>query len=207
MPARIDHTGKRFGKLVVLKRMPQQKYEKAKYLCQCDCGNQIVVNSSNLSTGHAKSCGCIVKKHGLSHKERLYNIWVGMKQRCRDINSPDYYRYGGRGICVCKEWDNDYLSFRKWALQNGYDDTLSIDRVDSNGNYEPGNCRWETFVIQNNNKSGNRIVNYGGEELTLAEFARKCNIPYRIVNQRIQRGWDIRRIVSTPVKEVRINAT
>jgi hypothetical protein len=91
-------------------------------------------------------------KHGFSDKERLYNIWHSMKQRCLYENGKDYPRYGGRGITVCKEWENDYPAFRSWALSHGYDDSLSIDRINVNGNYEPSNCRWADAKLQANNR-------------------------------------------------------
>lgn len=197
---KVDHSGERFGNLLALKKLPQKPYTKAKYLCRCDCGKETIVTGSNLITGHVSSCGCLVKKHGLTHKERLYNIWVGMKQRCRDKNSKDYPNYGGRGISVCLEWNNDYLAFKQWALSNGYNDSLSIDRIKSDGNYEPSNCRWATYITQNNNLKSNRVISFQGEEKTLSEWASAFKIPYRIVNQRFQRGWSLERIRSTPVQ-------
>lgn len=194
-----DHCGERFGKLVAVKRMPI-KCGKTKYLCVCDCGNEVIISGSNLVSGHSSSCGCLIEKHGKAKKERLYNIWVGMKQRCRDPKSSDYPHYGGKGISVCDEWIDNYAAFRKWALANGYSDDLSIDRIESDGNYEPSNCRWATSIIQNNNLTSNRIIAFRGEEKTLSEWAREYNLPYEIVNQRFQRGWDVERIFTTPIK-------
>jgi len=204
MPAKTDYTGQKFGSLLVIKRLPQEPYTKAKYMCICDCGNETIVSGSNLVTGHAESCGCKVIKHGLAHKERLYNIWVGMRQRCRDKNSKDYPNYGGRGISVCSEW-NDYLTFRKWALENGYQDNLSIDRINSDGNYKPSNCRWESYINQNNNKTDNVTIKYLGENKTLAEWAKIFNIPYKTVISRRFRGWDIKRILTTPARRYKID--
>ncbi len=199
MPAKIDYSGYKFGKLTVVNKLQQKSYEKAKYYCVCDCGTEVIVSGSNLVTGHTKSCGCLTVKHGLARKERLYNIWVGMRQRCRDKKSKDYPRYGGRGISVCKEW-NDYDTFRNWALNSGYNDTFSIDRINVNGNYEPSNCRWESTEAQNNNKTNNTSCEFNGETHTLAEWARIFKIPYRIVVQRHSRNWDIKRILTTPVR-------
>lgn len=128
------------------------------WLCSCDCGNKVYVKTTDLTHGIKKSCGCLQLISGHSNYKygcrtnRLYTIWKGMKARCLNINDKYYYLYGGKGISICKEWINDFASFQLWALNNGYADNLSIDRIDSNGNYEPNNCRWATSFEQNNNK-------------------------------------------------------
>lgn len=190
-----DHSGERFGKLVAVQRLPAKDGSKTKYLCICDCGNEFIATGSNLVCEKAKSCGCLSGKHGMTKKERLYNIWVGMKQRCRDQNSPDYPRYGGRGISVCNEWINDYVVFRKWALANEYSDDLSIDRSDNDGNYCPENCKWQTTKKQNNNTSHNTHITYDNQTHTLAEWAEILNIPYRLMISRLHNGWSFERIV------------
>ncbi len=194
---RVDHSGKRFGKLLVIEKLQQRPYEKARYRCKCDCGNETIVTGSNLVTGCVCSCGCVIKKHGLSHKERLYNIWVGMKQRCRDVNSPDYERYGGRGIAVCNEWKDDYLKFREWAMSNGYKDTLTIDRIDNDGNYCPDNCRWITVATQNNNTSQNTYITHNNKTRNLSEWAKILGINYKTLRSRLYRGWSFERIAAT----------
>jgi hypothetical protein len=158
----VDYTGKRFGRLTVIMRAEDAVNKNGKrvvrYLCQCDCGNQKVIRKVHLTSGSIISCGCyhkerlgnIRRKHGYSHKERLYSVWLDMKERCRNPKNLHFKSYGGRGIKVCKEWDENYECFRKWAYENGYKEeiresgrnNLTIDRIEVNGNYEPKNCRF-----------------------------------------------------------------
>jgi len=166
----VDLTGQRFGKLLVLRRCGS-KNGHAAWLCRCDCGNEKIMSASSLRSG-TKSCGCLCieaiknwnqseekkkvtvslkTKHGMKGT-RLYRIWQAMKARCTNQNVPCFRYYGGRDIRVCEEWKNDFQAFHEWAVENGYADNLTIDRVDVNGNYEPANCRWVTMAEQNKNK-------------------------------------------------------
>lgn len=197
--SRVDRTGVRYGRLVALRQV-----EGTKWLCRCDCGNEIVVDGRNLTMGGTQSCGCLKlertsechRTHGKS-KERLYKVWKGMRRRCYGVNEPAYANYGGRGISICDEWRNDYTKFREWALENGYDPDAqygkcTIDRIDVNGNYEPSNCRFITLGEQARNtrccrpvefldKDGNVIASYGsvaeaveGTGISSASIYRTC---------------------------------
>lgn len=118
--------------------------------------------------------------------ERLYRIWRAMRDRCQRKGNVHYDNYGGRGITVCVEWQ-DYETFKAWAYQSGYQDGLSIDRIDNDGNYEPSNCRWATVSEQCNNKRNNRIIEFNGEAHTATEWSRITGIPYRTIQSRINR--------------------
>lgn len=128
------------------------------WICKCECGNIFETNVNNLRNNHTNSCGCLRKysgnvNHGLYWKERkLFAVWINMKQRCTNPNNRSYKDYGKRGISVCEEWLNDFKNFYEWAMQNGYQNGLTLDRINNNGNYEPSNCRWTTMLIQRHNQ-------------------------------------------------------
>lgn len=137
MPETLELLGKRFGKLVVIEKAPRNSSGKLRYLCQCDCGNQRIVISTLLNKGLVVSCGCLK-----SSTNRLYHIYYDMITRCYNKKAKSYKYYGYKGITVCASWRNSYNNFNIWALSSGYDDNLTIDRINSDGNYEPDNCRW-----------------------------------------------------------------
>lgn len=154
--------GQRFGRLIAIERKGSSKHARALWLCTCDCGNQKIVQSDSLIQGRTRSCGCLDKEkhisdpnrtvHGFSGK-RIYRIWKKMKSRCHNPNDPDYQKwYGSQGIKVCDNWRYCFQAFYRWSICHGYKNTLSIDRIDPTGNYEPSNCRWATAKQQANNK-------------------------------------------------------
>lgn len=159
-----DLTGQHFGRLTVISYAGTNKYNRSMWNCVCSCGNRKVVDSNSLQKGATRSCGCLDreahitspnrKTHG-KHNTRLYRIWKAMKNRCFNANTNDFQKwYGGRGIVVCDEWKNNFQAFYDWAINNGYSDNLSIDRINVDGNYEPSNCRWATAAEQAHNKRG-----------------------------------------------------
>lgn len=187
-----DYIGKRYGKLVIIGEEPVGKYQHIKVRCKCDCGNEKVITLNSLKNGSTKSCGCIkYTDHGVQHKckERLYRIRQLMLQRCNNPKAPNFHNYGGRGIGVCKEWEDDYFSFRKWALENGYNDSLTLDRKDNNGNYEPSNCRWVDMKVQSNNKRDNVRITYHGETHTSIEWSEITGIKREIIYDRYKKGF------------------
>jgi len=159
--------GKTFGRLTVLQDSGKRRRNFVVWDCLCLCGNLALITTAELQSGKTKSCGCLRrenrKKHGDSWpRKRLYRIWSHMFERCNGENYQFYYRYGGRGIKVCEEW-KDYSVFKAWALNNGYTDNLTIDRIDNDGNYEPSNCQWLTNR-ENAIKGGSRVIPEGLEK-------------------------------------------
>lgn len=158
---RIDLTNQRFGRLTVVEFAGQSSDGQAKWKCLCDCGTTTFSSGGNLRSGRMKSCGCLRRENGVSHARgmtqhgqhgsRLYRIWNTMKNRCQNPNVHNYERYGGRGITVCEEWQM-FEAFRKWALSHGYEDHLTLDRIDNFSGYSPQNCRWASMKEQQNNK-------------------------------------------------------
>lgn len=197
--------GKRYGRLRVIQDAGRTEAYARKLLCRCDCGNEVIVFASNLRRGHTTSCGCI--KHEIvkagAHTvhggcgSRLYSIWKGMRRRCQDIKAINYSRYGGRGIKVCKDWDESFSSFREWALKNGYSEDKSIDRIDNDKGYSPDNCRWSTVKEQANNRRSNHVLEMNGEIHTIAEWADITGIAQCTILQRIRHGFDTEDILST----------
>jgi len=150
-----DITGQRFGKLIAIYKTGVIGPRRAKlWLFKCDCGNYIYLEPGQVTGPGNKSktsCGCIRDYHG-EHKSKLYQCWANMKTRCLNPKGRNYRRYGERGINVCKEWFR-YPAFREWALDNGYSDNLTIDRIDNDAGYFPENCRWVTVKFNNRNRS------------------------------------------------------
>lgn len=173
--------------------------------CRCKCGAERNVLQDALLRGKSQSCGCqisqILKDIHTKHEDcqsRLYQIWTGMKGRCSNPNVDEYESYGGRGISVCDEWVNDYISFRDWAYANGYCENLTIDRIDNNLGYCPDNCRWADRIMQANNKRTNLRIEWRGETHTLAEWCRILNLPYKRTHTRLRYyGWDIDTLFTT----------
>lgn len=166
--------------------------------CECECGTKKVLNIYNVISGHTKSCGCLQKekqyeghfRHGLV-TNKLYGTWCRIKNRCLNTKLKDYKNYGGRGITVCNEWKNDFIPFYNWAITNGYNDKLSIDRINNDGNYEPSNCRWATHKQQSNNRRSNKYFTYQNITKNYKEWCEYLDINYKTFYARLSRGRSI----------------
>lgn len=141
-----------------------------------------------------KDDGTFAKKHGM-YGTRLYHIWNGLNGRCNNPNNKDYANYGGRGISVCDEW-REAQNFFDWAIDNGYSHELSLDRINTNGDYCPNNCRWITVNEQQRNKRNNRIIEYNGKKHCIAEWAELTGIPKQTIVSRLRYGWDVKDVLT-----------
>ena len=189
-----DLTGQTFGQLTVLKRVYIDGKRNTYWECKCTCGNITIKSREQLLSGNKdkKSCGCTGQTGGHS-RHRLYKIWYGMNKRCYNENDKNYYLYGERGIKVCKEWRDNYLTFYNWAInREDYQDTFSIDRIDNNGDYEPNNCRWVSTSMQACNRRTSHFIYYNGKKYSVYELAKELDInPERFYYQVIIRGNNI----------------
>ena len=205
----VDLTGRRFGRLVVVGRAnpPSDKRGCARWRCRCDCGNETDAFGYNLRQGVTASCGCLQKEqtrvantiHGQTGS-RLYIIWKSMRARCENPHNHDYGYYGGRGITVCEEW-HDFANFMQWAERTGYQENLTLDRIEVNEGYNPVNCRWVTMHEQNRNRRNNVNITYHGVTRCLSDWAATFGINRATLWWRIFGcGWDVERAFATPVR-------
>lgn len=209
----VDLTGQKFGRLTVLGLAEPfvdksgRKYET--WHCQCECGNVRDIYVQHLIHGQSKSCGCLAKDtcgdnfrtHGKTHA-RLYNTWGCMRGRCNCKANPAYKNYGGRGITVCEEWD-DYEKFEEWAMTNGYEEGLTIDRINNDKGYSPDNCRWATYKEQANNTRNTRRFTVDGETKTASEWSEMYGVPNYEIFFRINHGWTEEEAIKIPLHSKR----
>lgn len=189
-------TGQRFGRWEVIQRGPNAG-TKARWLCRCDCGEVRLVNSSRLARGGSRSCGCDALRgrhhpsfvHGRSRTTE-YIIWGGIVQRCENPSNPHYPSYGARGITICKKWRDDFASFYA-DMGPRPSPRHSVDRIDNDGPYAPGNCRWALPIQQSRNSRINRMVTVHGRRVCLKEAAEILGLRYSTVQFRLRRGKSV----------------
>lgn len=212
MPAKEQVVGTRYGRWTVVSESNPVYRDNGKsdrtVMCKCDCGTVRRIKLKNLKYGSSKSCGCYrsdyMRKRHTTHGEtdtRLFRIWDNMNSRCRN-NTKWNRNYAGRGISVCEEWKgkNGFVAFKEWAIQNGYTEKLTIDRIDVNSGYSPSNCRWVNMIVQGNNRRTNRLLTYKGVTRTMSEFSRQFNISIPTLYSRLERGWTVDDALEREVK-------
>lgn len=212
-----NRVGKRYGRLVVVSRAEDMVLSSGRKItmwnCICDCGNTCSIATTSLGSGLTKSCGCINTEKRKSRdtkrrkypdydtrKRSLYKRWVNIRKRCYSKSNHNYPNYGGRGIKMCDTWRNDYLSFEKWSLEHGFEKSLTIDRIDVNGDYCPENCRWVGNHTQQRNKRNNRLITYKNETHTLSEWSDITGIDRSTISSRIDKfNWSIEDALTIPI--------
>lgn len=218
----VKHTikvGDTFGRLHIkglIRYKDSSNTTRKACIAECDCGNWIGPSRLyQLLSGDLISCGCycrdehskMLKKKNFRHGERvrgngttkLYNVWAGMLQRVRDTNRPDAKYYSLKGVKVFKEWE-DYIVFKQWALQNGYKDGLTIDRINTDGDYTPDNCRFITIADQQNNKSNNRYITCRGVTHTITEWTRITGLSWSVIDRRLKKGYTPEEALDSRIK-------
>ena len=206
MTKRKDLTGKIFGRWKVINFSHTNERHQAYWQCICDCGNAKAVKAASLVGGVSVSCGCYHKDrvtiHGMT-KTITFKSWESMKQRCTNPNSPDYHKYGGRGIKVCDRWLNSFDSFLEDMGERPKARTL--DRIDNEGNYEKSNCRWATTKDQLLNRRNTVKIEYIGSLKTIKELSEISGFKEKLIRDRLYAGWPIDKVISTPNRKAKLN--
>lgn len=205
---RVDLAGQRFGRLLVIAVDPSLSNLPPTYrvywFCRCDCGTIKSLPTIRLTTGKTKSCGClhhdVVVKRETTHGKtntKIYRIWWAMLERCGNLSHASWAHYGGRGISVCERWKT-FENF--YADMGDRPEGKTLDRINVNGNYEPGNCRWATHIEQGNNRRNNRFITHNGETKTVREWERVFGFETNIIASRLRRGWSEEDALTRPRK-------
>lgn len=196
---KVDLTGNVFGRLTAL-RPGQKRGIYYFWLCRCTCGNTLEVRGSALRHGEAQSCGCLRKENSIAaiathrkSKSGVYSSWNSMMQRCHNHTHDQYPRYGGSGIVVCEQWHNFENFFRDMGDRPA---GMTIDRIDGEKNYEPGNCQWASKKEQANNRKNNKPIAFNGRSMNAREWGKETGIPWQTIDGRLRRGWSVERALT-----------
>lgn len=187
MTKSVNLIGQQFGKLIVTERTDKRaKDGTVIWVCRCECGNSKHLNTKYLK--RSTSCGCLLpRKHGMAHT-RLYSIWENMKGRCLNPKHDTFEYYGGKGVELFEGW-KDFINFKDWALNTGYSDELTIDRINVKGHYEPSNCRWVTFKTQMRNQTRTIFITKNGITKPLTQWCEEKGLKPSTVHERIRKGF------------------
>lgn len=212
MGKKLNLTGHRYNRWTVLHESGKDNHGATFWTCRCDCGTTGRVRTTHLRLGVSKSCGCLQREvaakmkttHGL-HRHPLYDVWNAIHRRISNPDDPGYKNWGGRGIQVCERWSS--LEAFIEDMGPSYRKGLSIDRIDNDGNYEPGNCHWTTSVVQQRNRRNNVLLTYLGKTLTVAEWADICEIKYATLHKRVTTyEWSTERALTKGMSTERLEA-
>lgn len=198
--------GQRFERLVVTEIIDGRRRR-----CRCDCGATLTVERCNLTSGNSKSCGCLRSEHVAEYpathgatrggkRSRAHSSWHNMLQRCANPNNPKWADYGGRGITVCERWLNSFTNFL--ADMGEPPEGRTLDRIDNEGDYEPGNCRWATQRDQVRNRRTTRNLTFDGRTQSIAAWATELDLTYGTIRDRLRRGWSVDRALTQGVRHV-----
>jgi hypothetical protein len=201
----IDRTGHKYGKLTVTS-FSHMENGRAVWNCVCDCGKQAIVRGNALQRKNTRSCGCLFSTLNGKSKRSEYTIWRLMKYRCLDKGCDQYHNYGGRGITICKQWIDSYECFLS-DMGPRPSRQYTLDRIDNNGKYEPGNCRWATRKEQANNTSTNKWITFNGKTATVTQWADSIGLKASILHKRLSNKWPIDVAILTPKCECRFSST
>ena len=212
---KINRIGQVYGRLTVVRL---HSLRPTKWECECSCGKSTIVRSGHMVNGHTQSCGCVASEaialrntthggasvkivHGgsVGKKSKEYRTWTGLKTRCFNQNHHSYSDYGGRGISICERWNCSYESFLE-DMGEAPTQYHTIERVDVNKNYEPGNCKWATQKEQANNRRNNHFLTHLGETMTISQWSEKCGLKQQLIADRIRLGWDASMALTKPIQ-------
>ncbi len=193
-----DLMNQRFGRLIVVERLPNSPTRHARWKCVCNCGNTHEAFAATLRRGAVKSCGCLTTRTHGKTDTKVYETWCRIKARCYNKNNPKYPDYGGRGIEVCARWLNSFENFYEDMGELSSKDH-SIDRIDNDGDYEPGNCQWSTRREQGRNKRNNVWLEFKGKRQTVAEWSRETGISDFALYSRVRNNWTTEQVLTTPI--------
>ena len=209
----LDLIGQKFGRLLVIERISNDRHGKAMWSCLCNCGKQKIVASNDLIRNKTKSCGCLsiektiqrLTKHGHNTKNKItetYRSWQGMIQRCINPKHKNYGTYGGRDIKVCERWRNSFSNFLTDMGERPKNRTL--DRINNELGYYKNNCQWSTTEEQGRNKRNNHLITFNGKTQCISAWAEEVGIVYGMLIDRINKlGWSPEKALTTPVKRKR----
>lgn len=200
LPKRVkDESGNAYGKLTVM-AFNGVRGRNARWLCRCECGNTAIVAGTDLRRKSTASCGCLSARAGratVCGKSPEYTSWQEMKARCYNPKKLLYHRYGGRGITVCKRWLDSFVHFLEDMGPKPFPEATN-ERIDNDGNYEPGNCKWATRMEQSHNSSRVRLLTYNDETMCIAEWSRRLGIHPATLSYRLNHGWPLEKALTTP---------